>query len=123
MQIYRKENHAHTVLARGRQREPETRRFALEKSVWNLDQNARSVAGLRIAAASSAMSEVDQNLNALEDDVVRLAALDIRNETDAAGIVFVLGPVQTLGRRQAVKWVDLLHDSRYLDPSTRGSRR
>jgi len=69
--------------------------------MWNLDQNARSIAGLRVTAASSTMSEIDQNLHALENDIMRLSALNIGDEPDAASIVLVLRPVQALGRRQS----------------------
>ena len=52
----------------------------------------------RIAAAGAAVRQVDQNLNALEDDVVRFLALEIRNEADSAGIVLVARVVKTLRR-------------------------
>ena len=54
---------------------PKLGAFAREKLVWDLDQDARAVAGFRIAAASAAMREVDEDLQALGDDVVRLVRL------------------------------------------------
>ena len=85
---------------------PRLRAFALEKGVRNLDQDARAVAGLRIAAAGAAMRQIDQNLDALQDDIVRLPALDIGDKADAAGVVLVLRAVKSLSRRQASKWVE-----------------
>ena len=73
--------------------------FRDRKSVRNLDQYSRAVAGLRIAAASAAMRQIDQNLDAFEHDVVRLPALDVGDKPDAASVVLVLGPVQALSRR------------------------
>ena len=114
MRIDRKKYHAHSVLTRSRQGETQARRFALEESVGNLDQDARAIAGLRIASASAAMGEIDQNLHTFEHDVVRLPAFNIRDEPDAASVVLVLRPVQALSRWQASKWVDFLHVSRNL---------
>ena len=73
--LHGQEHHAHAVFARGRQREAQLRAFAREKFVRNLDQDAGAVARLRIAAAGAAMRQVDQDLQSLCDDVVRLLAL------------------------------------------------
>jgi hypothetical protein len=45
----------------------------------------------------AAMVEVLQDQQALLDDRVRFAALDVGDEANAAGVVFVLGRVQTEG--------------------------
>ena len=58
-----------------------------------------------IAAASAAMRQIDEDLDALEDDIVRLVAFDIGDEADAAVIVFILRMIQTLGRWQAQEGV------------------
>ena len=54
------------------------------------------------------MREVDQDLDALLHDLVRLAAVQIHHETHAAGVVFVTRMIQSLrfGRE--------LHNSEYL---------
>ena len=72
------------------QRETQAGRFALKKSVRNLNQDSRAVARLRIAAACAAMRQIDQDLDALQDDIVRLAALDAGHKTDAASVVLML---------------------------------
>ena len=99
LRLHRQEGHAHAVLARGRQGEAELGALAREELVRDLDQHAGAVAGFRIAAAGAAMRQVDQDLNALDDDVVRFLALDVGDEADSAGIVFVARVVKTLRRR------------------------
>ena len=47
------------------------------------------------------MIQVFQDLQALLDDGVAFLALDVRHEPHATGVMFVLGVVQALGRRQA----------------------
>ena len=42
------------------------------------------------------MCQVDENLQALGDDVVGLYALDVDHEANAAGVVFVSRVVETL---------------------------
>ena len=88
------------VLARRRQRKAQRRAFAREKLVRNLNQDAGAVAGFRIAAAGAAMRQVDEDLQSLGDDVVRLLALDVDDEADTAGVVLVLRIVETLLRRE-----------------------
>ncbi len=73
--LYGQKHHADAILACGRQREAQLRAFAREKLVRDLDQNAGAVARFRIAAASAAMRQVDEDLQTLGDDVMRLARL------------------------------------------------
>ena len=94
--LYRQKHHAHAVFARRRQRETQLGAFAREELVRDLNQDSSAVARFRIAAAGAAMSQVDQDLQSLDDDVVRLHALNIDHETDATGIVFVSRIVETL---------------------------
>ena len=68
----------------------------------NLNQHAGAVAGFWIAAASAAMGQIDQNLNALLNDGVRLLATDAGHEANAAGIVLGCRVIKTLRRRQTV---------------------
>ena len=86
-----------------RQRESQACALAHEELVRNLDQDAGAVAGLRIAAARSAVRQVDQNLNSLDDDIVRLLAADVGDKPDTAGVAFVGGVVKTL-RRWQTEW-------------------
>ena len=94
--ISREKDHAHPIGAGRRQREAESPGFADEKRMRNLNENACAVPGLRVAAASAPVRQVDQNLNALQDNIVRPVAIDIRHETQAAGIVFLTGVIEPL---------------------------
>ena len=102
MALHGHEHHAHAVLTRGRQREAQRGCFAGEKPVRNLNQEAGAITRLRVAATRPAMSQIDEDLDAFFDDVVRFLALDIGDETDATGIVFVGGVVEPLRRGQPV---------------------
>ena len=62
----------------------------------HLDEHARAVAGVGLAAARAAMVEVPQHLDRLLQDVVRFAALDVDDEADAAGLVLEPRIVKTL---------------------------
>jgi len=57
--------------------------------VGDLDQNARPVAGLRIAPARATMRQVDQDLDALQYDVVRTLPAQVHDESHPARVVFV----------------------------------
>jgi hypothetical protein len=49
------------------------------------------------------VGEILEDQQPVLDDVVRLASLDVRDETDAAGIVLVGRVVETLAGRQAAR--------------------
>ena len=67
----------------------------------NLDQDSGAIPGLRIAPARAAMREIDQDLDALQDDVVRFPSLNIGDKADTAAIVLMLRTIQPLRLRQA----------------------
>jgi hypothetical protein len=98
--LYRQEHHANAVFAGRRQSESETGTFAREELVRNLDQYPGAIAGLGIAAAGAAVGQVDQYLNAFEDDVMRLVTFDAGYKPHPARIVLISRIIQTLGRRQ-----------------------
>jgi len=93
-----KESHAHAVLSRGRQGETELGALAREELVGDLNQDAGAIAGSGIATASAPVRQVDQNLDAFADDVVRPLALEMRNEANSAGIVLVARVIKALRR-------------------------
>ncbi len=64
----------------------------------NLDENAGAVAGFRVAAAGAAVGQVDEDLDALDDDVVGFLAFDIGDKADTAGIMLVARVVEALRR-------------------------
>ena len=107
--FHRKERHAHSVFPRGRERETAFGALAGEELVRDLNQHAGAVAGFRIAAASAAVGQVDQNLYALDNDVVRFLALDIGDEADTAGVAFLGRVIETLWLGQAARRNGVIH--------------
>ena len=67
-----------------------------EEPVGELEQDARAVTGVDLAAASTSVVEVHQDGEGLLDDIVRTLALHLANEADAAGVMLKLGVVKTL---------------------------
>ncbi len=67
-----------------------------EERVWHLQEDAGAVAGARVGAAGAAVLQVDQEIQRLPHDIVRLAAFEMGDEADAAGVVLVTGPVESL---------------------------
>src|SRR5439155_2989702 len=63
---------------------------------------AGAVAGARIGANRAAMLEIAEDVHRVGDDLMRLLALDIGDEADAAGILLQRGIVETLGGRPPV---------------------
>ena len=62
----------------------------------NLNQHARAIPGVRIAAASAAMGQVDEDLDALDDNVVGPLTVDAGDKPDATSIALVARVVKTL---------------------------
>ena len=99
--LHRKKNNPHTILARRRKTEAQLGGLARKILVRDLNQQPGAVAGFRIAAARAAMRQVDENLNALLDDLVCFLALDVSHKPDPAGVVFVAWMVQSRRFREA----------------------
>ncbi len=116
MLLHRQEHHADAVLAGWRQREAQAGALAREELMRDLDQQAGAVAGHRIAAAGAAVRQVDQDLDALEDDVVRLFPFDVGHKADAAGVALAGGVIQALRGRQPVGHCVLCHLGYSLSP-------
>ncbi|MNL05170.1 hypothetical protein D3C87_1257530 [compost metagenome] len=95
----RQEDHAHAVLAVRRQGHALLGHFLAVELVRDLDQDAGAVAHQLVGAHGAAMVEVLEDLQALRDDLVRLAALDVRNHADAAGVVLVGRVIEALRLR------------------------
>src|SRR5262249_769033 len=87
---------ADAVAAGRRQRDAEALALLLDEGVRDLEEDARAVAGVLLAAAGAAVLQVDEDLHGLADEVARFAPLEVHDEADAAGVVFVLRVVQAL---------------------------
>ncbi|MDF3022347.1 MAG: hypothetical protein K0Q92_3650 [Steroidobacteraceae bacterium] len=75
----------------------------LQEGVRHLDQHAGAVPGVHLGAAGAAVIQILQDLDALFDDGVRFAALDVHDEADATGVMLELGVIEALlcGRAQS----------------------
>src|SRR5205085_7015922 len=78
--------------------------------IGELDEDAGTVAKQRVVSGRTAMGEVLQDLKTLSEDRVALLALDVRDESEAAGVVLVRRIVQSLplwgeGGRQVLQIV------------------
>ncbi len=87
------EDLADAVFAGRRQLDADGGHLGAEVFVGDLDQDARAIAHQLVGADGAAMVEVLEDLQALRDDRMRALTLDVRHETDAAGIVLVGGVV------------------------------
>jgi hypothetical protein len=91
------ENHAHAVLARRGQVEAQGGALAGKELMRDLNQHACAVARHRIAARGAAVGQIDQDLDALLNEVVRARAPEAGDESDAAGVAFQSRVVEALG--------------------------
>ena len=87
------------VVARLGEGEAELCALRREKLMGDLRQNSAAVAKRRIGADSAAMVEIDQDLQPLFEDVVRLEVPHVGHEADAAGIVLIARVVEAFGAR------------------------
>ena len=99
--LHGQEHHAHAIFARGWQRESQFGAFPRKEFVRDLNQNSSAIARFRIASTGAAMSQVDEDLQSLFDDVMRLLALNIDHKPDATGIVLVSRVVETVLNRES----------------------
>ena len=72
-----------------------------EERIRDLHEQPRAVAVQGIGAGRSAVPQVVEDREALRDDVVRLPALDVRDEAHAARVVLVARIVEPLLRGRA----------------------
>ncbi|MNE17902.1 hypothetical protein D3C80_1109020 [compost metagenome] len=99
--IARQEEMTDSIFAGLRQGHTLLGHFLTEEPIRDLHQNARAVTHQRVGTDSTAMRQVFQDEQAVLDDLVRLLALHIGNEADAAGIMLVARIIKTLGGRNA----------------------
>ena len=97
-----------------------SRATSLRNSCGDLDQDARAVAGVGLAAAGAAVVQVQQDLQRLLDDRVGLPALDVDHEAHAAGVVLELRVIKPLSDQGTSPWrptvfVSTVHFRRHLE--------
>ena len=104
--IGRQKHGADAVIAERRQRDIEALALFFQEAMRHLHEDAGAVARFFLAAAGAAMLQIQENLDRHFDNVVRLAIVQIDDEADAAGIVFVPGVIQPLpGRSDGVRHI------------------
>ena len=96
MLVHGQKNHGHAIGARFGQLHPQLTALARKIDVWNLNQNARAVTRLRIATRRAAMSEVDEHLEALADNLVAFFPANAGDQPHPAGIVLVARVIESL---------------------------
>ena len=109
--VARHEDVADGVAAGRRQVEAELLALLLEEVVRDLNEHAGAVAGQRVGAHGAAVLEIGENLQRVGNDLMRLAALQVGDEADAARIVLVRRVVKPLrsGRLEAFERVGFAH--------------
>ncbi len=93
--LHRQKAHRDRVTAWWRQFEAALLGPMTQQPVRHLDQAAGAVADQRIGADRAAMVEVDEDLQAATDDVVRFSAFDVDDKADAARIMLVARIVES----------------------------
>ena len=71
--------------------------FLAEEAVWDLEQNAGAVARVLLEPDAAAMLEVHEHRKRIVDHLVRSAALQMGQSSDAARIMLEFGTVEPAG--------------------------
>jgi hypothetical protein len=98
--VLRQEYKADSVLAGLRQAQIEGLALLLEEGVRHLNQEPSAISRERVAAAGSAVHQVQKQLDPVPHDRMRRAAVQCRYESNTTGVVFVARVVEARGRRQ-----------------------
>ena len=97
--VLRHEAHGDSVLAWRGEFLARTVRPIAKQRIGNLQQNTRAVPQKRVSAYSTAVIDIVQDFERLCNNRVRFHTFDMRDHTDAAGVVFIPWIVQPLWRR------------------------
>ena len=71
-------------------------RHLAQKRIRHLHENARTIARIHLRATSAAVVEIDEHLQALRHDFMRLLSLHVRDKADATRIVLKLRIIKPL---------------------------
>jgi len=88
--------------------------FGTQEGIGHLNQDAGAITQQRVITGSAAVVEVFQDQQTLFNDTVALLVLDMGNETDAAGILFVGRVVQALPPGNGPTRDNTIHHARVL---------
>ena len=95
--LLRHEQRADGVFAGIGQQEADLGGLALEEGVRDLHQDAGAVTEARVGADGAAVLEIAEDVQRIGDDLMRLLALDVGDEADAAGILLQRGIIEAFG--------------------------
>ncbi len=101
VRVARHEQIADSIFAGFGQLEAEPVGLLHEEGMRDLHQDAGAVARARVGADRAAVLQIAQDGERVLDQLLRLAALDVGDEADAAGILLERRIVKSLRRRQA----------------------
>ena len=91
-----------------------------EETIGHLDEDAGAITRVRVRPAGTTMLEIDEQIEGLANDLMRALALDVRDETDPARVVFVARTVQPLA--PLVAWLSLRSHGSPGSANVRGRR-
>jgi hypothetical protein len=94
--LARQEDHAHAVVTSGRKRDAKLAAGAAQEGIGQLDEDAGAVALQRVGARGATVRQVFQYREGALDNGMIFPALDMGDETKAAGVMFVAWIVETL---------------------------
>ena len=94
--LFGQEDHADAVFALGRQGHALLGHFFAVQRIRQLNQDTGAIAHQCVCAYCAAMVQVFEDLECIFDDVMALLAPDVRDKTDAAGIVLIRVGIQTV---------------------------
>jgi hypothetical protein len=87
--ILRQEHHADAITSGLRQRDRAVSANSPKKCMWDLQQNACAIAGAGVGSNSAPVGKILEKLERFLYNVARANAMDVRDEADAARIMFV----------------------------------
>ena len=87
--VLRQEHHADGIVVARGQVEAQAIGFGAKQAMRDLNQYARAVAGQRVRADGATMFQITQNLQPIGHDLMALLVFDLRDKTDAAGVMLV----------------------------------
>ena len=89
-------NHADTVVTGIWYIDAHSIAGVFKESMWNLHQNASAVARVVFGAACAPVIETDKGFEGHFDDLVGFFAFDIHDKSNATGVAFVFGIVESV---------------------------
>ena len=91
--VGRKEHHAYSILAKRRQLEPHFPALVAKKSVGDLQEYARPIARIGLAATGAPMLHIGEHGEGVLDQLMGLVAVQISDEARTTGVFFELGHI------------------------------